>query len=52
MIVERTTFYAKYGQGDALVNVLREFANGVGKPYINSAPRIFVDATGEMFRVI
>jgi len=52
MIVERSTFYAKYGQGDALVELIREFVNGVGKPYTKGTPRVFVDATGAMFRVI
>ena len=32
--------------------MIREFVSGPGKQYVSGTPRVFVDATGEMFRVI
>jgi hypothetical protein len=52
VIVERNVFYAKYGQGDALVDVIREFVNGVGQSMVTGPTRVLVDGTGTMFRVI
>lgn len=52
MIIERNVFYAKYGQGDALVDVIREFTNGIGQSLIAGPTRLLVDSTGTMFRVI
>ena len=52
MIVERLTFQAKYGQGDALVGLVREFnatAKAKGLPPI---ARVYVDRTGPMFTAV
>ena len=52
MIVERLTFQAKYGQGDALVQLIREFNQTAGPRGIPTVPRVYVDRTGPMFTVI
>ena len=52
MIVERLTFQAKYGQGDALVNLVREFNKIAGAKGLPTVPRVYVDRTGPMFTVI
>lgn len=50
MIIERLTFHAKYGMGDALVQVMREGMT-VGMNAQLKA-RILTDVTGTMFRII
>ena len=50
MIIERLSFQAKYGMGDALVQVLRE--SRAMDQARNLHPRLLTDATGAMFRVI
>lgn len=52
MIVERLTFQAKYGQGDALVNLVREFNRIGAAKGLPTVPRVYVDRTGPMFTVI
>lgn len=52
MIVERLTFQAKYGQGDALVGLVREFNTAMRGRGMRTAPRVYVDRTGPMFTVI
>lgn len=52
MIVERLTFQAKYGQGDALVSLVREFNKIAAKTGQPTVPRVYVDRTGPMFTVI
>ena len=52
MIVERLTFQAKYGQGDALVGLLREFNTTAAAKGLPRIPRAYVDRTGPMFTVI
>jgi hypothetical protein len=52
MIIERMTFQAKYGEGDALVSVFREFNRVWAKKYRMTTAKIYTDATGEMFTVI
>ena len=51
MIVARTTFQAKYGQGDALVALLKE-----GRPMLEAAgagsQRTLTDASGRFFTVV
>jgi len=51
MITERLTFQARYGRGDELVQLFREFypklkAGGV------QGGRLYTDATGRMFTVV
>ncbi len=51
MIIERFSFQAKYGQGDALIELVREFnktATAQGLPAIS---KVYVDRTGPMFSV-
>ncbi|MCC7365199.1 MAG: hypothetical protein IT303_12595 [Dehalococcoidia bacterium] len=50
MIIERLTFQAKYGAGDALVQVLKEAMTLGINAEVNG--RILTDVTGPMFRVI
>ena len=51
MIVERLVFQAKYGQGDALVELFREWSKGFGAQIGLSAGRLYTDATGRMFTI-
>ena len=50
MIVERMVFQAKYGQGDALVELFREMSKGFGRQIV-SGSRLYTDATGPMFTI-
>lgn len=52
MIIERLTFQAKYGQGDALIALLREFNKTAAAKGLPVIPRVSVDRTGPMFTVI
>jgi len=52
VIIERMTFQAKYGQGDALVSLFREFNRTHAKKHGLSTAKIYTDFTGEMFTVI
>ena len=52
MIIERLTFQAKYGQGDALVALVREFNKTAAAKGLPTVPRVCVDRTGPMFTVI
>ncbi|MFN8585483.1 MAG: hypothetical protein U0446_09220 [Dehalococcoidia bacterium] len=51
MLVVRQTFRAKYGRGDELVELFREFHRNAGVPNRESA-RILTDASGAFFQVI
>lgn len=51
MIVERITFQAKYGQGDALVDLFREWGKKFAARTGATAARVYTDATGAMFTV-
>ena len=51
MITERLTFRAKYGQGDALVALLKENLKSMPMPASVEGIRIYTDATGPMFTV-
>lgn len=50
MITERLTFRAKYGQGDALVAVLKDSFRVMPQANV-AAARIYTDFTGPMFTV-
>ncbi len=52
MIVERNTFYAKYGQGDALLDVIRGFIREFGAEVGMTSPRVYTDVTGPMFQIM
>lgn len=51
MLIERTTFAVKYGKGDALLDVLREFVRTFGSEF-NRPMRVATDRTGPMFTVV
>ncbi|MGI8927487.1 MAG: hypothetical protein ACR2HN_12700 [Tepidiformaceae bacterium] len=51
MIVERLVFHAKYGKGDALVDLFKR-TRPMFEQAGSSMGRILVDYTGTMFRVI
>jgi hypothetical protein len=51
MMLVRQTFQAKYGHGDELVEVFKEF-NALGMGPSNQAGRILTDASGPFFTVI
>lgn len=50
MIIERTTFKARYGKGDALIDVIRDFVPAFGDR-MGAPVRVATDRTGEMFIV-
>ena len=49
MIVERLTFQARYGHGDELVALFKDFFETQGKALGMRGGRIYTDLTGEMF---
>ncbi len=49
MIVERLTFKAQYGQGDALAALFKEFMETHGKALGVTSGRMYTDLTGPMF---
>lgn len=51
MMLVRQVFQAKYGQGDTLVNLFKEFHRNADIPNRESA-RILTDASGPFFTVI
>lgn len=51
MLLVRQTFQAKYGRGDELVELFREFHRNAAVPNRDSA-RILTDASGTFFQVI
>lgn len=51
MITERLTFRAKYGQGDALVALLKENLATMPPPADVQGIRLYTDRTGAMFTV-
>jgi hypothetical protein len=50
MLVERLSFQANYGQGDALIALFREMANRMRQEGMGEM-RLYTDATGDMFTV-
>ncbi len=51
MITERLTFRAKYGHGDELVALFKEWHNTMARDLGAAGHRIYTDATGPMFTV-
>jgi hypothetical protein len=51
MLIERMTFVARYGKGDALLDSLREF-NRLFGARLGSPGRVATDRTGRMFRIV
>ncbi len=51
MMIVRQTFQAKYGRGDELVELFREFHRTAEVPNRDRA-RILTDATGKFFTVV
>src|SRR5258708_4056636 len=51
MFVERLTFQAKYGQGDTLVDLFREWAGSFEKQLGVGIARVYTDASGPMFTI-
>ena len=51
MIIERITFRAKYGQGDALAEIFREWGRTFAERTGATAARLYTDVTGGMFTV-
>ena len=49
MIVVRNVFYAKYGKGDELVSLFKEYKPTLGAEY---RQRILTDASGKFFTVV
>jgi hypothetical protein len=50
MLIERMTFRAKYGKGDALLEVIRDFSRQFGD-LVARPVRLATDRTGTMFTV-
>ena len=52
MLIERLTFHAKYGHGDALVAVVRDFARQYASEINSNGLRLCTDQTGKMFTLV
>jgi hypothetical protein len=52
MIIQRLTFQTKYGQGDALVGLIRQSIKDLGNQMGVDEHRVYTDLTGPMFTVI
>ena len=52
MITERLTFRAKYGQGDALVQLMKDSMQLMPMPAGAQGARLYTDRTGPMFTVV
>lgn len=52
MLTERLTFQARYGQGDELVTLFKEWYAKMAKEAGVTAARLYTDATGVMFTVV
>jgi hypothetical protein len=52
MLTERLTFRAKYGHGDELATLFREFFARQGAQSGMIGARLYTDATGPMFTVV
>jgi hypothetical protein len=50
MLIERSTFVAKYGKGDALIDVIRDFRRQFGEQ-VGGPMRVATDRTGPMFTI-
>ncbi len=51
MLIERLTFRAKFGQGDAVVAAFQDWRRRFGERF-DAPMRILVDTTGPMFTVV
>ena len=52
MLTERLTFRAKYGQGDELTGLFREWYAKMAKQAGLAGARLYTDATGPMFSIV
>jgi quinol monooxygenase YgiN len=52
MLTERLTFRAKYGHGDELTGLFREWFKKMAKQAGMTSARLYTDATGPMFTVV
>ncbi|MBI2767762.1 MAG: hypothetical protein HYX53_17840 [Chloroflexi bacterium] len=52
MLTERLTFRAKYGHGDELTGLFREWFSKMAKQAGMTGARLYTDATGPMFTVV
>lgn len=52
MITERLSFRAKYGQGDALVTLMKDNLKTMPPPATVVGARLYTDFTGPMFSVV
>ena len=52
MIVERIVFQAKYGKGDELVALFKEFAKAAPPSSMGRNPRLLTDRSGPFFTIV
>jgi hypothetical protein len=52
MLTERLTFRAKYGQGDELARLFREWFKKMAPQAGMTGARLYTDATGPMFTIV
>ncbi len=52
MLAERQVFHAKYGRGDELVALLKEYISKFGPKIGLTSGRLYTDATGTQFTVV
>jgi hypothetical protein len=52
MIIERIVFQAKYGKGDELVALFKEFAKAASPSSIGRNPRLLTDRSGPFFNIV
>ena len=52
MIVERVVFQAKYGKGDELVTLFKEFAKVAPPASMGRNPRLLTDRSGLFFTIV
>ncbi len=52
MIVERIVFQGKYGKGDDLVALFREFAKAAPPSSMGRNPRLLTDRSGAFFTIV
>ncbi len=52
LLTERLTFRARYGHGDELVALFKEWYAKMGQQAGMSGARVYTDATGPMFTVV
>ena len=52
MIIERIVFQAKYGKGDELVTLFKEFAKAAPPSSMGRNPRLLTDRSGPFFTIV